>query len=310
MEIENIKDILFQYGIDEPISVKEIGIENLQSTYKVITSSKEYFLKVSQKQFTNPIAITSRYHVIENLLNKGVYTPRIIKDIKGNNYLICDDFCIELFEWIDLSYYSGDMFFKCVDDLCNVFMAYDNIDFIPSITPRMLSLYKQSLLNDCENPSFKFIGKNDKIYLGNNNTLIASSLLFLKENFRRLKEEIISMPIKYIHADLNKTNISYSNVCIYILDFDTTRLGLRIEDISFIFYDICIDENSNSNMGNRIDYFINKVQSIYPNINIDIILFFLIRRILSILDSQVQWITQGKKSLIINGLKTISESLI
>jgi hypothetical protein len=317
VELLDIENILSHYCINKYLSCEKYGADNNQPKYKIQTFTNEYFLKMSLRKYSNPIAINNRYYVMNKLTQSGIKVPVIIPTKENKNYILNNSYCIELFEWLDIQCYSTKTFKQFIEDISNIFLVYDKIEIPLYILPKTKKYFNNVIINECANPemyNYKNIS-NYKLYVTASDILIIEEAInILKNNYFLLKDEISKLPLVYIHNDFAKSNIVYCKDKICVLDFDSTRLGFRIEDIAILFYDICIDINDDSKIIPNSIYYIEKMREIYPYINIDIMLFFTIKRLINIISSQLEEFNLNRKPLLLqgylNGIRTIVEKII
>lgn len=276
-----VNEVLKKYGITEDFKCEEFGISNHQNTYKIFYKTQKIFLKKSQKKFANPVSLYNRYYVLEELKRRNINVPLLIKDIKGNRSNIHNNACIEIYQWLDIKPCFEKGFYSLVNNLCRLFEAYSEIP-IPAAyySDRAISIYRSMLINDIKNYKYEFY---DDCF--NKQEIIIHAMSYFEHASKNIEQILVELPLCYIHGDLNKTNIGYSNEDFYVFDFDTTRLGFILEDIAFIFYDIVITESVEDEVLYKTKYYIESVNKIFPFVNLDLILFFLVKRLLTILSS-------------------------
>jgi hypothetical protein len=78
VELLDIENILSHYCINKYLSCEKYGADNNQPKYKIQTFTNEYFLKMSLRKYSNPIAINNRYYVMNKLTQSGIKVPVII----------------------------------------------------------------------------------------------------------------------------------------------------------------------------------------------------------------------------------------
>lgn len=296
--------------------MQEIGHINNQITYHAFSKQGEFFVKLFQRRFATKFNLRNRYYVMECLLRKEVNISQLIKTKQKCNCTFLEDKCLEIYEWnnfVPINVQNIDFVFE---QLIYIFKAYDTINISNNLNHNLIRKYK-----DCFFSFYKNIGLNyeyDNIflpYISRSDFILLKELFFnTKKTFIKYKELLDKLDIKYIHGDMNLTNLVFYENKMYLLDFDTTRLGFRIEDISFAIFHLIVFMNENRIQIDRLNFLYKGLERCYPYIDLKLLFVFILIRCSDIINNQLNCIIKKLNPTVIkyymNGLKYILEQII
>ncbi|HBU07380.1 MAG TPA: hypothetical protein DEB09_04850 [Candidatus Magasanikbacteria bacterium] len=269
--LEQIKTIMNNYDLGEPInfSIFEVGIEN--TNILVETSTNKYVIKICESETAKVKDIELEISLMQKAFDSGLPVPKIIKTIANTNLVI---------------FLSKPTFVMSYLEGVNVYAEQVSISFLEEVASASAKMVK--CFFDLKNNNFEkrehywnlqtfSEGKKYLVYLDKDKKVDKKLIGTIYEEWeRKVAVNFSVMQTSFIHGDIAAHNLlMHDGHLSGIIDFGDASYGCIIFELAIAIAQLCMLQND---WQEAVKVYAKKFQEILPLNKIEKdILYYLVR---------------------------------